>query len=293
MTFKSDESASKAILKSGQDLLGRWVKVNAVHHAAKPKDCSTIFVGGLPFDVDEQTIRTFFQDCGEISEIRWGEDKRTGDFKGFCHVEFKESSATEKAVALSGTNLMGRRLRVDYAAHKEKSAASPRRDGHDNKGVSLGSKFRELAQSSDKPAGCTTVFCGNLAFDMDDQSLRQVMSKCGEIQGVRMATDRETGRFKGFAHVEFVESDATDKAVAMSGNEVMGRPIRIDYAKDKIASFNTGSPGRGGFGDGGRGRGGYGRSMGGRGGYSGGRQDTSTIARNMATGRSVPFQVGL
>jgi hypothetical protein len=40
-----------------KDLLGRWLKVNAVHHAKKPTDCRTVFVGGLPFDVDEPTIR--------------------------------------------------------------------------------------------------------------------------------------------------------------------------------------------------------------------------------------------
>ena len=36
------------------------------------------------------------------SEIRWGEDKQTGDFKGYCHLEFKDSSKIEAAVALSG-----------------------------------------------------------------------------------------------------------------------------------------------------------------------------------------------
>jgi RNA recognition motif-containing protein len=41
------------------------------------------------------------------------------------------------------------------------------------------------------------VFCGNLAFDMDEQCLRDVMSKCGEVRGVRLATDRDSGRFKG------------------------------------------------------------------------------------------------
>ena len=42
---------------------------------------------------------------------------------------------------------------------------------------------------------------------MDAQALRDVMSKCGEIKGIRLATDRDTGRFKGFGHVEFVEGE--------------------------------------------------------------------------------------
>jgi hypothetical protein len=47
--------------------------------------------------------RSFFAECGEISEIRWGEDKTTGDFKGYCHLEFQDSSKLDTAVALSGT----------------------------------------------------------------------------------------------------------------------------------------------------------------------------------------------
>ena len=41
-----------------------------------------LLLGGLPFEVDEATIRNFFKECGEIAEIRFGEDKTTGDFKG-------------------------------------------------------------------------------------------------------------------------------------------------------------------------------------------------------------------
>ncbi len=63
--------------------------------------------------------------------------------------------------------------------------------------------------------------------------MRETFKDCGEIASVRFAEDRETGAFKGFGHVEFVESEATDKAVELAGMDVMGRAIRVDYANDR------------------------------------------------------------
>ena len=66
--------------------------------------------------------------------------------------------------------------------------------------------------------------------------MRETFESCGEIASIRFATDRETGDFKGFGHVEFVDSDSTDKAVAMAGTYVMDRPLRVDYANERRKS---------------------------------------------------------
>ncbi len=47
-----------------------------------------------------------------------------------------------------------------------------------------------------------------------------------------------------FGHVEFEEEDAVDKAVALAGTDVAGRPIRVDFAGGKERDSATG--GRGG-----------------------------------------------
>jgi nucleolin len=68
-----------------------------------------------------------------------------------------------------------------------------------------------------------------------------------------------------YGHIEFAESEATDAAVKMAGTDIVGRPVRVDYANDKRQSFGAG----GGGGRGGGGRGGGGRG-GGRGGFGSG-----------------------
>jgi len=114
----------------------------------------------------------------------------------------------------------------------------------------------------EKPEGCTTVFCGNLSFDIDEDSLREFFGECGNIREVRFATDRETGDFKGFGHVDFENTEAVDAAVKLNGEYVANRRIRIDYAADRKNGGGGGGGGRGGRGGGrgymrggGRGRG--------------------------------------
>ncbi len=98
---------------------------------------------------------------------------------------------------------------------------------------------------SEKPEGCCTVFCGNLSWNIDEDSLREAFQECGEISQVRFATDRETGDFKGFGHIEFVETESADNAIAMAGTDILGRAVRVDYAADRRGG-GGGFGGRGG-----------------------------------------------
>lgn len=109
-------------------------------------------------------------------------------------------------------------------------------------------------EASEKQEGCCTVFVGNLSFQIDEDTLREAFAECGEITNVRFAEDRETGEFRGFGHVEFAETESTDKALGMAGSDIMGRACRVDYANDRRAGGGEGG-GRGGGGGGGRGRG--------------------------------------
>jgi len=117
-------------------------------------------------------------------------------------------------------------------------------------------------------SGCTTAFVGNMPFSVTEDDIRAHFGDCGEVTQVRFATDRETGAFRGFGHVEFADAETCEKAVAMAGFPLNGRELRIDYAEARKEGG-----GGGGGGGGGRGRGGFGDSPRGspRGGFGGGR----------------------
>ncbi len=138
---------------------------------------------------------------------------------------------------------------------------------------------------SQKQEGCTTVFIGNLSWDVDEAAIRETFEGCGEIKEIRFSEDRETGRFKGFGHVEFVDTMSTDKAVALAGQDVAGRPIRVDFAAVKERKpFNAGGGGGGKWG----GRGGGDRSP--RGNFGGRERSNSPKPVNKNKGSIGEFK---
>ena len=110
------------------------------------------------------------------------------------------------------------------------------------------------------------VFVGNLDFRTTKEEVQTLFSQIGAIKDVFFPTDRESGRPRGFAFVEFQAEEDAQKAIEkFNGYEFGGRALRVNPAEDRPRG-GSGGGGRPGGGGGYRGGGGYG----GGGGYSGG-----------------------
>lgn len=190
--------------------------------SSNPMANEKLFIGNLSFDIDDDGIKAFFKDCGEINDVFWLKDRDTDRFKGCGFVTFDTVDQACKAVEMNGQECMGREIRIDFA--------KPRPGGNKPKG-----KSREARPLSEKPAGCMTVFCGNLSFDIDDTKMQEFATSagCGEIAHIRWLTDRDSGDFKGCGFIEFNDTADVDKFVLKNGADCMGRNIRCDYAKPR------------------------------------------------------------
>lgn len=92
----------------------------------------------------------------------------------------------------------------------------------------------------------TRLYVGNLPFSATDDELRETFGKHGSLESVNVITDRETGRSRGFAFVEFKDADSANTAMtALDGQDMGGRPLRVNVAHER------GSGGGGGGGGGG------------------------------------------
>jgi RNA recognition motif-containing protein len=79
-----------------------------------------IYVGNLPYKVDEESLRDAFGSFGEIMSVRIITDE-TGRSKGFGFVEMSsDDDATKAITALNGTDLMGRNIIVNEARPQER-----------------------------------------------------------------------------------------------------------------------------------------------------------------------------
>ena len=74
------------------------------------------------------------------------------------------------------------------------------------------------------------VTCGH-SFNVKESDLRQVMEEYGVVESVKLITDRETRRSKGFAFVEMPESSEASNAIKeLNGAEYAGRPMVVKEA---------------------------------------------------------------
>jgi cold-inducible RNA-binding protein len=103
------------------------------------------------------------------------------------------------------------------------------------------------------------LFVGNLPFSASEEDVRGMFQEFGEVQGVTIPTDRDTGKPRGFAFVEMSADDDAEKAIAaLNGKSLGGRTLNVNEARPKESR---------GPGGGGHDRGGRGGRHGGGGGY--------------------------
>jgi cold-inducible RNA-binding protein len=78
------------------------------------------------------------------------------------------------------------------------------------------------------------LFVGGLSWDTNDASLDAAFARFGSLREVKVITDRDTGRSRGFGFVTFdAPADAETALAAMDGAELDGRSIRVNLAEDK------------------------------------------------------------
>ena len=93
------------------------------------------------------------------------------------------------------------------------------------------------------------LYVGNLAWGVTDDDLQNMFAEFGGVASAVVITDRETGRSRGFGFVE-LEDGAEQAIEALNGQDVQGRPLRVNEAQSK----DRGGRGGGGGGGGGGGR---------------------------------------
>jgi RNA recognition motif-containing protein len=78
------------------------------------------------------------------------------------------------------------------------------------------------------------IFVGNLAFATTEEELSQVFESYGEVASVRIMTDRDTGRSRGFGFVEMPDSMEAQSAIdGLNGTSLGGRQLTINEARPR------------------------------------------------------------
>ena len=78
------------------------------------------------------------------------------------------------------------------------------------------------------------LYVGNLSWDSDEGSVRASFQRFGEVQDVKLITDRDTGRPRGFGFVTMAsDAEAAQAVDGMNGQTLDGRELRVNIAEDR------------------------------------------------------------
>lgn len=150
-----------------------------------------MFIGGLSAITTEDSLRAFFSQFGEVVDAIVMRDPATKRSRGFGFISFSDISAVDKAMDKNARPHI-----IDGKTVDSKRALPRPESGKGEAGSSV-----------------KKIFVGGLKENHDENNLTEHFSQFGNVVSVKILTDKNTGRKRGFAFVEFDDYDAVDKAV--------------------------------------------------------------------------------
>ena len=78
------------------------------------------------------------------------------------------------------------------------------------------------------------IYVGNLSYGMSEDELREAFAAYGDVASVKILSDRETGRSRGFGFVEMPNQSEGEAAITqLNGKELGGRTLRVNEARPR------------------------------------------------------------
>jgi RNA recognition motif-containing protein len=168
-----------------------------------------IHVGNLPASTTEHELSSLFERVGRVVFVRLMRDRETGRPKGFGFVEMDDGDAEQAIQQLNGVDLHGHALSVTEARPRPESSAGP--------GVPP-----------------SRLFVGNLPYDTTEAELKELFSSVGPVISIFLPVDRESGKPRGFAFVDFSDRAHAEEAVGRFHQQPFkGRALVVNEARAK------------------------------------------------------------
>ena len=166
-----------------------------------------IYVGNLSSHTTERDLTSLFEQVGRVVAVRVMTDRETGRPKGFGFIEMGSEEADKAIMQLNRADLNGQAISVSEARPRPQS-------------------------TGDRGSPPARVFVGNLPYSATGAELKEFFSTVGPVSSVILPVDRESGKPRGFAFVEFPDPAHANAAVQRFHNQPFkDRPLVVNEAR--------------------------------------------------------------
>jgi len=78
------------------------------------------------------------------------------------------------------------------------------------------------------------IYIGNLHYNVNEEELKEIFKKYGEVISAIIITDKYSGRSKGFGFIEMLNDEEANKAIDnLNGTEIHGRRVIVNQARER------------------------------------------------------------
>lgn len=161
-----------------------------------------LFVGGLNPKTNEESLRGYYSQWGEITDVVVMKDPRSNKSRGFGFVTFKEAASVDKAQGSRPHKLDGKEVDSKRAMPREET-------------------------SPEVHAAVKKIFVGGLKKDVTNDDLAEHFGQFGTVTDAQIVMAKDTNTSRGFAFVTFDDTDSVDKVI-------LGRPHTINGHKADV-----------------------------------------------------------
>ncbi|XP_011424947.1 DAZ-associated protein 1 isoform X2 [Magallana gigas] len=206
-------------------------------------EAGKLFIGGLSWDTDQDSLLNFFSQYGEVIDCVVMKNQQTGKSRGFGFVTFNDAQCVDTVLSAAPHTIDGRQ--VDAKPCNPKAANKGPKDGggriHGGGGGGGGGGDKDKK-----------IFMGGLP-NVDEDFLRNFFGKYGKVLDVNIMIDQQNKKSRGFGFLTFESEDAVDQVCAEHFININGKQVECKRAEPRDGRDNK----QGGYG----GRRGHGQDM--------------------------------
>uniref|UniRef100_A0A1J3CML7 Heterogeneous nuclear ribonucleoprotein 1 n=1 Tax=Noccaea caerulescens TaxID=107243 RepID=A0A1J3CML7_NOCCA len=188
-------------------------------------DLGKLFIGGISWDTDEERLREYFGNYGDLVEAVIMRDRTTGRARGFGFIVFADPSVAERVI-MEKHIIDGRTVEAKKAVPRDdqqvlKRHASPMHLISPSHGGNGGSSRTKK------------IFVGGLPSSITEAEFKNYFDQFGTIADVVVMYDHNTQRPRGFGFITFDSEESVDMVLHKTFHELNGKMVEVKRAVPK------------------------------------------------------------